>query len=183
LTNKRSNSSFQRLAAAADLPNIPAPDAWSDRLGHANFTILPEPYWPGTTALDSLKRFRSDWDTARINYTKHLVRTGEHYGETSKTYALTEAKWAEVDHTWRSQHDVMVDAIIASGATVDFGQFDEGVLTTVPRMDTVGKFPERGDEDIVGPMERKPSILGEGTDMKKNPSFWRHLAGRVGLRK
>ena len=36
------------------------------------------------------RQLRANWDLARCNYTKHLVRTGEHYGVTSTTYKLTE---------------------------------------------------------------------------------------------
>lgn len=183
LSTKPSISSFHRSALSAELSHIPAPDAWSDRLGHANFTILPQPYRPETLDLASLRQLRTDWDAARVNYTKHLVRTGEHYGMTSKTYALTEAKWAETDSAWRAHHGEIAEAVVASGAAASYGKLEEGVLTTVPRMDTEGKFPERGDEDIVGPMVREATMSNpaDGTE-RKSPGFWRHLAGRVGLK-
>lgn len=176
LSAKPSNSSFSRIAIS-----IPEQDAWADRLGHANFTILPPPYKPDTLDLEAMRQLRCDWDAARVNYTKHLVRTGEHYGVTSKTYALTEAKWAEIDRTWRRHHDETAEAVIASGTVAPF----TGVTTTIPRMDAEGKFPERGDMDIVGPMVREATLTivsPDGTD-RRNPSFWRNLAGRVGLRK
>ncbi|ORY64321.1 uncharacterized protein BCR38DRAFT_212032 [Pseudomassariella vexata] len=184
LSTKPSNSSFHRVATSAELPNIPEPDEWSDRLGHANFTILPQPYKPENPDRDSLQQLRADWATARVNYTKHLVRTGEHYGITSKTYVMTEAKWAETDGAWRNHHASVVEAVTASGDGTASVKFKEGILTTVPRMDAEGKFPERGDEDIVGPMVREATMVSPGdSPEKRNPSFWRNLAGRVGLRK
>ncbi|KFA54370.1 hypothetical protein S40293_04328 [Stachybotrys chartarum IBT 40293] len=77
-------------------------DEWSDRLGHANFTITPLPYELDTINSETVTKFCQDWDAARVNYTKHLVRTGENYGQTSKIYALTEAKWAETERRWKT---------------------------------------------------------------------------------
>ncbi|KAI0181711.1 hypothetical protein GGR52DRAFT_52654 [Hypoxylon sp. FL1284] len=184
LSARPSTSSLPLVPVSVELPQLPAPDAWSDRLGHANYTIVPKPYKPDTADLYSLRQFRVDWETARVNYAKHLARTGEHYGQTSKTYALTEAKWAETQRAWRNLHDEIAEAVVASGETA-CEQFDEGVCTwtTVPRMDAEGKFPERGDEDIVGPMVRKATMTSIDSMDRKGPGFWRHLAGRVGLKK
>ncbi|KAI1634588.1 hypothetical protein F4809DRAFT_507024 [Biscogniauxia mediterranea] len=182
LSSRPSISSFRQIQPSVDLP-FPEPDAWSDILGHANFTIVPQPYLPEVADLASLRQLRADWETARVNYTKHLVRTGEHYGITSKTYEHTEAKWAETAEIWRGFHDELVDAVVASGEATDCEKFDECVLTTVPRMDAEGKFPERGDVDIVGPMVREATMSSlDGADRKRS-GFWRNLTGRVGLRK
>ncbi|KAI1097952.1 hypothetical protein F4804DRAFT_142872 [Jackrogersella minutella] len=181
LSAKPSYSSLHIIPGSVELPQLPAPDDWSDRLGHANYTIVPKPYEPEVNDLCSLRQFRADWETARVNYTKHLARTGEHYGQTSKTYLLTEAKWAETQQAWRNLHDKIAEVVVASGEVTVCEKFDEGVLTTVPRMDAEGKFPERGDEDIVGPMVREATMMSiDGVDRK---SFWRNLAGKVGLRK
>jgi hypothetical protein len=183
LSTRPSISSFHQFMASGELPLIPPPDAWSDLLGHANFTILPAPYKPETACLASLRDHRADWETARVNYTKHLVRTGEHYGLTSKTYTYTEEKWAEIDRSWRRFHDETANTVVASGETTSCHKFDDGVIITVPVMDGEGKFPERGDEDIVGPMVREATMtLMTGTD-RKRPSFWRNLTDRVNLRK
>lgn len=165
-------------------------DAWSDRLGHANYTILPRPYSPEASDLETLRTFRADWDLARINYTKHIVRTGEHYGTTSKTYALTEAKWAETEREWKAAHDSLLQRVSVLNPGLDaqlrWDRLQDDAPTTVPRMlDAEGKFPDLGDEDIVGPMVRdavmvrEPSSEGEHGAKK----FWKNLAGRVGLRK
>ncbi|KAK8094278.1 only proline and serine are matching in the corresponding protein [Apiospora hydei] len=183
LSAKASYSSFHRIVLTAELPHIPAPDAWSGRLGHANFTIEPQPYKPSELTLDALRQLKDDWDAARVNYTKHLARTGEHYGTTSKTYAMTEEKWAEIDAAWRLELDELADAVLSTGAASALSNYDRAVLTTLPRMDAEGKFPDRGDEDIVGPMARDEVMIpnAELTD-RRAQSFWRNLAGRV-LRK
>lgn len=183
LSARPSSSSLRLVPGSVELPQLPAPDAWSDVLGHANYTIMPKPYKPGTSDLDALRLFRADWETARVNYTKHLARTGEHYGQTSKTYALTEAKWAETQRTWRSFHDEVAQAVVASGEAIVCEKFDGDVLTTVPKMDAEGKFPDRGDEDIVGPMVREATMMSFDSMDRKGPSFWRNLAGKVGLKK
>ncbi|KAI0967962.1 hypothetical protein F4678DRAFT_229629 [Xylaria arbuscula] len=182
ISTRPSISSFRQMMASGDLTDL-AQDAWSDRLGHANFTILPVPYKPTTQNLSSLLELRGDWETARVNYTKHLVRTGEHYGLTSKTYGYTEEKWAEIDRQWRALHDEVVDAVVASGEAAGCEKFDETIMTTVPIMDGEGKFPERGDEDIVGPMVRELTMTSPTGSERRRPSFWRNLTDRVGLRK
>jgi hypothetical protein len=183
LSTRPSISSFRQIMTSGELPSIPAPDAWSDLLGHANFTITPAPYKPEAPSLSSLRELRADWETARVNYTKHLVRTGEHYGLTSKTYAYTEQKWADTDRAWRRFHDETVNVLVASGQATSCDKFDESIITTVPIMDGEGKFPERGDEDIVGPMVREATMSPTTGSDRRRPSFWRNFTDRVGLRK
>lgn len=165
-------------------------DAWSDRLGHANYTILPRPYLPEASDLETMRALRADWDLARINYTKHIVRTGEHYGTTSKTYALTEAKWAETEREWKAVHDALLERVELSNpgqeALLQWDRLQEGTPATIPRMlDAEGKFPDLGDEDIVGPMVRDAVMVREpGSDADIGAKkFWKNLAGKVGLRK
>ena len=197
LSAKPSISSFSGLMASpsTEMPPIPEPDAWSDRLGHANFTIEPQPYGMEASETDAdedvaalLARFHSDWDAARTNYTKHLARTGEHYGVNSKTYVLTEAKWAEVERTWRRFHEEAVAGCCplcydegANNATA--ANTSPGMSVTsmpMPNVNAEGKFPERGDQDIVGPMVRQASIT---TDVSfdrngaRRPSLWRRFTG------
>ncbi|KFY69943.1 hypothetical protein V499_09595, partial [Pseudogymnoascus sp. VKM F-103] len=137
-------------------------DKWSNTLGHANFTIHPPPYLPLTPDLEACRQLKRDWDLARCNYTKHLVRTGEHYGATSKTYLLTEEKWKETDDLWRANNDATIAATAASGEDAfrslkhnRVGEADSNVMTKIPSLNDPrceGKFPQLGDEDIVGPM-------------------------------
>ncbi|GJN73485.1 only prolin and serin are matching in the corresponding protein [Purpureocillium lilacinum] len=227
LSTKPSVTSLRHVPTANDLP-LPLPailqehDAWSDRLGHANFTISPLPYEVEAVTTETVTKFREDWDTARCNYTKHLVRTGEHYGQTSKIYALTEAKWAETERKWKSIYDEMMtqnsrsapasashsrshsrgrgrgrssSSVGALGRTptsdatlgdLEWRRRDECLPSAVPQMleslDAHGKFPERGDEDIVGPMHRDAVMIRARSEDAKG-RFWRNLADKVGFRK
>lgn len=165
-------------------------DAWSDRLGHANYTILPRPYHPSTSDPSTLRMLRADWDLARVNYTKHIVRTGEHYGTTSKTYALTEAKWAETEREWKAAHDTLVERVATlfpeCEAQLGWDRLQDDTPTSVPRMvDAEGKFPDLGDEDIVGPMARDAVMARDSAHDGDNGAkkFWKTLAGKVGFRK
>ncbi|KAF4594846.1 only proline and serine are matching in the corresponding protein [Ophiocordyceps camponoti-floridani] len=213
--------------ATSDMP-LPLPailqeqDEWSDRLGHANFTITPLPYELETLSAETVGRFRDDWDAARVNYTKHLVRTGEHYGQTSKIYALTEAKWAETERRWKRFYDDMVrqgsrpaldsgnpsrshsrgrgrgrssSSVPVMGrlhssddvlADLDWRRMDDCLPSAVPRMleslDAQGKFPCRGDEDIVGPMQRA-AVMARARSEDAKGHFWRSIADKVGFRK
>ncbi|KAF5612791.1 hypothetical protein F25303_14329 [Fusarium sp. NRRL 25303] len=228
LSTKPSVSSFRFGSNSLEVP-IPLPsilqehDEWSDRLGHANFTITPQPYQPETVNMEALQQLRNDWDAARCNYTKHLVRTGENYGETSKIYALTEAKWADIERRWRSTHDGLMSEIVqatssAPGSTsasrsrsrgrgraransggsilgrpppmddvfagMQWKRLEDGLPSAIPRLvDADGKFPSRGDEDIVGPMQRDEVMLRTHSEERKGARFWKNLAGKVGLRK
>jgi len=204
LSTKRSISSFRRLpggslsapptACASEMPSpIPAlnlleqADPWSDRLGHANYTIIPKPYNPDEASLEALRHLRADWDQARINYTKHLTRTGEHYGSTSNTYALTEAKWAETEREWRDAEDAVLDRVATLAAC------DESMAAQLRRQDDAPavvhrvldaeKFPHMGDEDIVGPMIRDAVMITSPAEKHTASKFWKSLVGKVSLRK
>ncbi|KJZ79702.1 hypothetical protein HIM_01171 [Hirsutella minnesotensis 3608] len=227
LSSRPSNTSLRQVNTSSELP-IPLPailqehDEWSDRLGHANFTITPLPYELDTITVETVGKFRDDWDAARVNYTKHLVRTGEHYGQTSKIYALTEAKWAETERRWKAFHDDIVRQTSRSApgsashsrshsrgrgrgrssssvgilgqvpsnddvlADMEWRRMDDCLLSAVPRMleslDAQGKFPCRGDEDIVGPMQRDAVMVRARSEDAKG-RFWRSLADKVGFRK
>ncbi|CAK7220170.1 hypothetical protein SBRCBS47491_004099 [Sporothrix bragantina] len=199
-------------AAASAIPGALEPhDEWCDRLGHANYTILPKPYslpMNDTTDTQALHVLRDDWMLARTNYAKHLVRTGEHYGTTSNTYVLTEAKWAETDREWQRAHDTAMTHITkmlmraggdgrARAATLDqlppLQHHD--VSCVIPQIldNAEGKFPDLGDGDIVGPMDRVAYMEREdggfvattGMHGEKNgmTRFLRGLADRVRNRK
>ena len=154
-------------------------DAWSDRLGHANFMILPRPYEPECKNREALRKLCTDWDEARIAYGRHIARIGEHYGHTSKTYKLTEAKWRETQQEWQSIHDTVTDQI-ADIPRVD-DRAAERVPVAVPKLHAMGdKFPSRGDEDIVGPMMRAVTMLpATGGEDRKGARFWRNLREKL----
>lgn len=167
LSTKPSISSLlHHRLPTSEIPSLPLnelpTDTWSLQLGHANFTIQPEPYIPATFTLSSCRQLRTDWDLARTNYTKHLVRTGEHYGATSSTYRLTEEKWAATAAIWRKNHDLLVEKTADSGSdafngleyTV-MGEQSRDLVTKIPSLNDGrgrGKFPQLGDGEIVGPM-------------------------------
>ncbi|KAF1810277.1 hypothetical protein P152DRAFT_106515 [Eremomyces bilateralis CBS 781.70] len=182
-------------------------DAWSTRLGHANFTIDPEPYVPDDLTPPTYRQFLRDWSIARGNYTRHQVRTADHFGPTSKVFKLTEKKWAELDAEWRQnwrtvRKGVAKNSLASSSSSeidtaaekhvmwlVDDEEVDEPdaldvtapapmPMPNVSAEEAEGKFPRRGDEDIVGPMVRvqSKSVQGAGTgDARKR--WWRLWTG------
>ncbi|CAK7563162.1 MAG: hypothetical protein SEPTF4163_001022 [Sporothrix epigloea] len=199
------------VAATSTIPGALEPhDEWCDRLGHANYTILPKPYsLPANDMTDTqaLLSLRNDWMLARTNYAKHLVRTGEHYGTTSSTYLLTVAKWAETDRAWQLAHDNAMTHITAMlTSSGDDGRARAASLDQLPPLQhhnvscvipqildkAEGKFPVLGDEDIVGPMDRVAfmeredgGFVATSTHRDRNgmSRFLRGLADRVRSRR
>ncbi|KAJ9607949.1 hypothetical protein H2200_008028 [Cladophialophora chaetospira] len=167
-TNTLTNSPFGETPSTHLAED--ASDPWAVRLGHANFTIHPEPYIPARLDLDSYAEYRQNWDQARTSYARHLARTVEHNGSTSKVYKLTEEKWASIDNAWKRQHDLMRTALAPVLARLSDGDSDmqdvtassavlEKPLTkvTIPVIDDKsGKFPALGDGEIIGPMSVAP---------------------------
>ncbi|KAK5086075.1 hypothetical protein LTR70_007310 [Exophiala xenobiotica] len=152
--------------ATQDIPSLHLSgdrlDPWAMKLGHADFSIHPEPYQPTIIDLDSYKEFRANWEQARKQYAQHLARTVEHYGDTSKVYKLTEEKWSSIDEQWK-QYDGRLNKALSpqlqrlsdGPATPDspVSLLEKPVTrVVVPQMDKSGKFPEIGDTDIVGPL-------------------------------
>ncbi|RDW60768.1 hypothetical protein BP6252_12151 [Coleophoma cylindrospora] len=188
LSTKQSVSSFQRstfnrpshLIPSSEIPPIVIADAndeWSIKLGHANFTIQPEPYLPENFDLEACRQLRANWDLARCNYTRHLVRTGEHYGVTSKTYKLTEEKWAATDSVWRKNNDLTIGNTVSNSseafATLKHTTLGDpgsnNIMTKIPSLNdprSGGKFPQLGDEDIVGPMVQAAAQLQQSPGKK-----------------
>lgn len=160
-------------------------DEWANKLGHANFTIQPEPYQPATCDVGNFHQLRTDWDIARCNFAKHLVRTGEHYGVTSNIYKLTVEKWDSIDREWRAQHQAMltqlgsVDSVALTLTHSDLHPWEQ---VRLPRLHDNDKFPEMGDEDIVGPMAVAPATEVPGpcrTKSAKKRNFFRFFQDLV----
>ena len=171
LSAKPSVSSFHRqrglsqpqpLSDATPILMADNHDEWSLKLGHANFTIYPEPYLPTQSDLPACRKLRADWDLARCQYTKHVMRTGEHFGVTSKIYRLTEEKWAEIDAVWQRNSERTVSRAVGHGFEAERSLRHGSVapptpLKKLPSLNgprSEGKFPTLGDEGIVGPMEQ-----------------------------
>lgn len=158
-------------------------DEWANQLGHANFTIQPEPYRPDTCSVETFRQLRIDWDVAQCNFAKHLVRTGEHYGVTSNIYKLTEAKWDAVNQEWKRHHEDLLSELEATQGPVlmmglaksSFGSCDQ---VKIPRLHDNAKFPELGDGEIVGPMKIEP--ISPRPSMKRSfLKFFQDLIGRT----
>ncbi|KAK7555755.1 hypothetical protein IWX49DRAFT_81938 [Phyllosticta citricarpa] len=162
LSTRPSVASFRHGRPSVSVPSADIPpmtisddgdveDEWSVVLGHANFSISPEPYMPDVCDAPALRELAANWERARCNYTKHQVRTGEHFGVTSKTYKLTEQKWAGIDRQWKRCYDRASDEAGLADAAVSE---PPPVMTLVSLEDPKkpGQFPQLGDEDIVGPM-------------------------------
>ncbi|KAK3196477.1 hypothetical protein K4F52_000359 [Lecanicillium sp. MT-2017a] len=229
LSSRPSTQSLRNVSSSTELPpllplGLPSilqeHDEWSDRLGHANFTITPVPYELEIISPETVAKFQSDWDAARVNYTKHLVRTGENYGQTSKIYGLTEAKWAETEKRWKSIYGDIISQTYHSSAPpsksasrsrsrgrnrgrslsahpgtlnnspngdafagIEWKRLEDHIPGAVPQtmeaMDAAqGKFPGRGDEDIVGPMHREATMIGAYSEDSRS-RFWKSLAEKV----
>lgn len=191
LSTRPSMSSMNRpraetRTASADAPPIAIAnpdDEWSHKLGHSNFTIHPEPYVPSVCDLDALRQHRTDWDLARCNYTKHLVRTGEHCGVTSKIYQLTEEKWESVDSEWRRIHELIITSVKERGGgnTLNLTKSNAhpSEMVKIPQLHDNDKFPELGDQDIVGPMVVGPVRARTNSQTKsfRKRTFFKFLKG------
>ncbi|PWY62546.1 hypothetical protein BO83DRAFT_326009 [Aspergillus eucalypticola CBS 122712] len=173
LSSKPSVASFNRPRASTvrtvsgDAPPFTLSDPndeWANRLGHANFTIQPEPYAPETCDLGAFGQLRADWDLAQCNFMRHLVRTGEHYGVTSTIYKLTEEKWESINREWRRHHEAMLSELeVTEGPRLSLmkSHCDPCDPVKIPRLHD-NKFPELGDGEIVGPMKIAPAANGSG---------------------
>ncbi|KAJ5514806.1 hypothetical protein N7463_004358 [Penicillium fimorum] len=185
LSSKPSVASFNRPRAstvrtvsgdATPLVLSDPNDEWANKLGHANFTIVPEPYDPVACDLGHFQQLRADWDIACCNFARHLVRTGEHYGVTSNIYKLTVEKWELINREWATQHEAMLDqlsAIDGVALTLTHSNIHPCQQVRIPRLHDNDKFPDMGDEDIVGPMAVAPAteIAGPCRSEKKRNFF------------
>lgn len=184
-----SNHASNHVSAVAS-PLEPQ-DEWADRLGHANQTISPRPYHlPDGAGADELDRLCEDWAQARTNYAKHLMRMGEHYGTTSDIYELTKEKWSETECQWKAAYDKTLGRIFPNGAQAQKCAYThkirqhQDVSTMIPQIvDTEGKFPHSGDDEIVGPMDRIERDDAPSSEKSGMSKFLRGLAGRVRMRR
>lgn len=157
-------------------------DEWAEKLGHANFDISPHPYMPKHCTLASCKRLLLDWEFARAEYSKHLARTSTHFGPNSKTYKLTEQKWATIDAQWRRNNDLASIRAVRDGETPPgHTPIEPAPVSKIPTLDVSlndGKFPKLGDDDIVGPMVQ----VASQSQLKRKPSKSAKFLSMIGLR-
>jgi len=146
-------------------------DEWSIKLGHANFTIFPQPYLPEACNAETYRQFLSHWDQARTNWLKHQHRTLEHYGLNSNTYRLTEQKWTEIDVEWKKFNDLAAaEATKTSQEALPIAPLDHSPTLPMPVVHDLkvdGKFPKLGDGDIVGPMKQEAARFQPSPPRKK----------------
>jgi len=189
LSNKPSTASFQRqrgctpVIPSSEIPPLAiteSDDLWAQELGHANFTIHPEPYEPVEPDVEACRQLRANWEAARYNFAKHLMRTGDNHGTTSKTYHLTEEKWAEIDSIWKRNTEACIAYVSASGPESVTSLSQSEVIAEPPPLikmpslngpKSEGKFPVLGDEGIVGPMEvvASPLLLQQQAQQQQQP--------------
>ena len=139
---------------------------------------------PEESNVESFRQLRTDWDAARCNFARHLVRTGEHYGVTSDIYKLTEEKWDSIDKEWKQNLELMAEQLDSSGWET-LGLTKSAIYpceqVKLPRIHDNEKFPELGDEGIVGPMSvaAPASNLGGqcGTKSPKKRAFFEFFRG------
>lgn len=170
-------------------------DKWSNILGHANFTIYPEPYMPEVADLETCKQLRAAWEQARAGFLRHLVRTGEHYGDRSEIFRRTEEKWKEVDDEWRTNNESLISAtsvnlsmdeelvlkMLQQGAGGSMGEGGDKMIE-IPKLNDArsgGKFLELGDEDIVGPMHRDEGMARSPSKKERFKKFFEQMVGRT----
>jgi len=145
-------------------------DRWAERLGHANFEIIPEPYLPSRSDLTSCSKLVDAWAHARSEYSKHYARTTTHFGSSSKILRLTEEKWSELDDTWRRNVATATAQGRRSGdLPPNYTPLEPSPVARIPTLNdpsSEGKFPKLGDDDIVGPMVQAAPMMqyGRGSD-------------------
>lgn len=115
------------------------------------------------------------------------MRTGEHYGTTSKIHRLTEEKWAEIDGMWKRNVEACHSRLPpdrrsdpAASSTQDDMLPEPTPLMKMPSLNgpkSEGKFPTVGDEGIVGPMEQIPSLAQQPHRKKRKQGFIRWMQG------
>jgi len=180
LSTKASTASFISPRSTQSLPlsEIPpigidvADDKWAAILGHANFSIFPQPYLPSVADAGSCKRLTDDWECARRQYMGHAAHTSEHYGPTSQTYKFTEQKWADIDAQWKKFHERTISQAAANGEaphTLAQPLAEPATLVKMPTIDgpeSQGKFPTLDESEIVGPMVQYASKIQQRPSKK-----------------
>jgi hypothetical protein len=108
-----------RSSAADSSYQIPLTDddddsIWSARLGHANFHILPAPYYPAIINRQTCQRLLDDWESARGQYMRLAADLACHHGPTSAVFAMANEKWAGIDAQWREAHREAFQAVASA---------------------------------------------------------------------
>jgi hypothetical protein len=134
--------------------NIPQ-DKWSRALGHANFTIQPEPYVPARLDRRSCRRLARDWEKAQAEFLRHQARTLEHYGPRSRTYALTEEKWTEINARWERCVNEATARLAAHRAALGLPPLPPPAATDAAVAGAAAPAPSAAD--VASPADSRPS--------------------------
>jgi hypothetical protein len=78
----------------------------------AEFIAYPQPYLPKIFNVEAYRRYRSDSDHARREYTKHIVAIGKLHGWESAIYNTMEQKWACIDALWQRNNAITISSIL-----------------------------------------------------------------------
>jgi hypothetical protein len=162
MTSLRNARSVPPLHVSTEIPaltiaeEVESADPWATKLGHANFQIEPVPYLPEVCDAQTCKQLTDDWEHARKQYMQLAGRVRSDYGPTSQTFKLTEQKWAEIDATWRANHEMANAAAQATGDSPTYQPLAEIIpiakLPSLTDPQQPGKYPTIEEKDIVGPM-------------------------------
>nr|XP_023907962.1 uncharacterized protein LOC112019679 [Quercus suber]POF16533.1 hypothetical protein CFP56_24051 [Quercus suber] len=166
-------------------------DPWGEQLGHANFHIYPEPRPIEGCDARGLNRLRDDWASARMEYMRIAQRVSEHYGPTSQTLKLTEAKWRDIDEKWKRYHEDAHSLVQANGGTALYQPLAETQRPSqMPEIhDSHQKFPLMEGSAIVGPMvtyakiQRRPSRKAAFLKLFTDPASLINGRAQLGLRR
>ena len=124
LSTQPSTASFGRsraptlLSSASEIPPLviaDKEDPMSDQLGHADFTIFPQPYCPEVCDMHAINEVTNARQRARDTFAGHLNSTANLFGFESKVYNLTREKWAAIDVEWQQCLDEMMRRAFAQG--------------------------------------------------------------------
>lgn len=165
---RKSSSSGKRTSQVPPLPLAKREEDWTALLGHEDFTICPEPYIPEKITRQTRDQFLADWEQARTEYAKHQGRTETHYPKSSKTFNMTQRKWAWIDTQWREDSEIVLQELYANGGLSYMSPMEPAPVQTLadindPRMikpvDIVGPMKVEGkrSEDALPRRGRAPS--------------------------
>lgn len=126
-----------------------------------------------------------------MEYMRIAQRVSEHYGPTSQTFHLTEAKWRDIDEQWKKYHEEAHSRVEASGATALFQPLAATQHPSrMPELDDPQqKFPRLEGADIVGPMvtyakiQRRPSRKATFLKLFTDPASLLNGRAQFGLRR
>lgn len=111
--NQRPLSGISPLRLSQDKDDFES--EWRAKLGHMNFILQHEPYFPTETTPPSYEKLNADWQKAADEYAVWFSNTKKHYGESSKICVLTQEKWKALEGRWRSASEWVFQELLSKG--------------------------------------------------------------------